>query len=450
MTSPNSQQRRSPHVTTEFFIRTVLFFFLSQLVANVSHAETSERVAEIATYVDAMLRATATNDLSSIYSATSNVINLEKPERGNRAEARRLNIMGLAAFNNHEYSDAASILYEAARMDPGDVEIQANLGMALIDSSRFQEAKEPLLVAININPKRTSTWIPLAHYYFQSEDLSKATAALLLAYEFSSNRPKTLSYFDEKSKSQETVSTIYKAAFQEIYHRNNQAPLITNSAVQGVENTETRAVSKEGNSNSEAKENSFVLFPVVVAGLLAIFFVWPYFWRAAAGTITFGLIGAMLGSTGAVVGALMGFFGGLTWALKRRTERRTNRSSRAAIQKSNTHEDRLERKTRAEQLILSSGDPRAIELLTLARANPSDYNLILSGGAQKGNKTLTSAMEVMSGVIAGNIISDAILKSYFFGNETESDEIESTDIISVGDIAPGSEIDDNSGDDTTF
>lgn len=65
----------------------------------------------------------------------------------------------------------------------------------------------------------------------------------------------------------------------------------------------------------------------------------------------------------------------------------------------------------AEDYIMSSGDPEAIKMLMLARANPANYSQILSGGMNKGNNTLKTALGVMTGVVAGNMISNAIAAS---------------------------------------
>lgn len=65
----------------------------------------------------------------------------------------------------------------------------------------------------------------------------------------------------------------------------------------------------------------------------------------------------------------------------------------------------------AENYIFSSGDPEAIKLLMLARANPRNYSQIISGGVKTGNSTLKTAIGVMAGVAIGDVVSDAILES---------------------------------------
>lgn len=69
------------------------------------------------------------------------------------------------------------------------------------------------------------------------------------------------------------------------------------------------------------------------------------------------------------------------------------------------------KRQQAEDYIMSSGDPEAIKMLMLARANPANYSQILVGGMKKGNGTLKTALGVMTGVAAGNLISNAITAS---------------------------------------
>lgn len=80
-------------------------------------------------------------------------------------------------------------------------------------------------------------------------------------------------------------------------------------------------------------------------------------------------------------------------------------------QKENPEREIQRRRKEAEDYILSSGDPNAIKMLMLARANPANYNQILSGGMNKGSETLKTALGVMAGVTAGNLVANAISAS---------------------------------------
>lgn len=80
-------------------------------------------------------------------------------------------------------------------------------------------------------------------------------------------------------------------------------------------------------------------------------------------------------------------------------------------EKKKANDEILKRRKEAEDYIMSSGDPEAIKMLMLARANPANYSQVLSGGMNKGNDTLKTALGVMTGVIAGNLIANAITAS---------------------------------------
>lgn len=80
-------------------------------------------------------------------------------------------------------------------------------------------------------------------------------------------------------------------------------------------------------------------------------------------------------------------------------------------EKKKANDEILKRRKEAEDYIMSSGDPEAIKMLMLARANPANYSQVLAGGMNKGNDTLKTALGVMTGVVAGNLISTAITAS---------------------------------------
>jgi uncharacterized membrane protein YhaH (DUF805 family) len=90
---------------------------------------------------------------------------------------------------------------------------------------------------------------------------------------------------------------------------------------------------------------------------------------------------------------------------KEAQERQKQRAREAeAIARKKEAQDRIKR---AEEYVLSSGDPRAISLLLLARKMPSNYAQILGGGMKKGNGTLKNALGIMTGVVAGSVVATA-------------------------------------------
>lgn len=94
----------------------------------------------------------------------------------------------------------------------------------------------------------------------------------------------------------------------------------------------------------------------------------------------------------------------------------------------------LRRRKEAEDYIMSSGDPEAIKMLMLARANPANYSQVLSGGMNKGNSTLKTAMGVMAGVVVGNMIATAASASALSSAlEGAQSRIDGLDVGTVGD-----------------
>lgn len=83
-------------------------------------------------------------------------------------------------------------------------------------------------------------------------------------------------------------------------------------------------------------------------------------------------------------------------------------SNKEKEEKKKANEVMLKRRKEAEDYIMNSGDPEAIKMLMLARANPANYSQVLAGGMNKGNDTLKMALAVMTGVAAGNLLSTAI------------------------------------------
>ncbi len=80
-------------------------------------------------------------------------------------------------------------------------------------------------------------------------------------------------------------------------------------------------------------------------------------------------------------------------------------------EKKEAQDEILRRRKEAEDYIMSSGDPEAIKMLMLARANPANYGQILAGGMNRGSDTLKMALGVMTGVAAGNLVASAITAS---------------------------------------
>lgn len=86
-------------------------------------------------------------------------------------------------------------------------------------------------------------------------------------------------------------------------------------------------------------------------------------------------------------------------------------NSGEAKKKQAAEAEALRRRKEAEDYIMTSGDKEAIKMLMLARANPANYNQVLSRGMGSGNETLKTAMGVMAGVAVGNLVANAVTAS---------------------------------------
>ncbi len=163
-----------------------------------------------------MLQSADPRNPEAINVAAARIAEFQKPVRGNRKIARELNTKGLAAFKKGNFVEAVTLLQQSSSEDPGDVEILSNLGLALLKSNRAQDARQVLRGSLAINPRRTSTWVPMADALFEIGDSDSALTSLLLAYEFSENREKTRSFFDGKSSSSERIASLYTQALKKI------------------------------------------------------------------------------------------------------------------------------------------------------------------------------------------------------------------------------------------
>jgi tetratricopeptide (TPR) repeat protein len=161
--------------------------------------------------VDIMLAATAPRSPETIGVAVARIGEMPKPQKGNRKVARELNFKGLEAFRKGDLSSASSLLGRGALEDPSDVEIQSNLGLVLVRERRLPEAKVALTNAITLNSRRTGAWIPMAELFFESGETEKSKGALLLAWEFSENREKTVAYFEKQAVDDGKMRVVYSS-----------------------------------------------------------------------------------------------------------------------------------------------------------------------------------------------------------------------------------------------
>lgn len=180
----------------------------------------STNCSDLESCTDAALFAVSPRDAMALEVAIARIDALEKPTRGNRRAARRSNEQGLQQLEMGNLSEAMELLAKAAIEDPADVEIMSNLGEAAIRGKSVVLAQKALQLATLLNPRRAVTWVANAELMLQKGGASAQLAprALLLAYEYSGNREKTIAYFDGKaiSSDSEDVRRLYDSTSKRI------------------------------------------------------------------------------------------------------------------------------------------------------------------------------------------------------------------------------------------
>ena len=122
-----------------------------------------------------------------------------KPETGDRKAARKLNEQGLMALKSDDFPQALAVLKNASATDPADVEILNNYVYTLIKANRLQDAELEAGRLLTISPGRSSAWANLAEIYAIKNNSEEAVAALVLAFQFSSNKDRTINFLNDRA-----------------------------------------------------------------------------------------------------------------------------------------------------------------------------------------------------------------------------------------------------------
>jgi tetratricopeptide (TPR) repeat protein len=126
------------------------------------------------------------HDIATVKAIAKRIDSFNKPEPGNSVIARKLNAEGLSAFKQDNFTQAAAFFQQARLEDPSDAEIAANLGHARIKEGDFERARQSLLAALLLSPRRVSTWLPIAELAARhDQNTDDSVSALLVAYEWS-------------------------------------------------------------------------------------------------------------------------------------------------------------------------------------------------------------------------------------------------------------------------
>lgn len=124
---------------------------------------------------------------------------LPKAATGDRKTSRKLNEQGLAALKSENFPQAIFALEGATSADPADVEVLNNYVYALIKAGRLQDAESEAGRLLTMSPGRSSAWANLAEVYALKNRKEEAVAALVLAFQFSSNKDRTINFLNERS-----------------------------------------------------------------------------------------------------------------------------------------------------------------------------------------------------------------------------------------------------------
>lgn len=138
----------------------------------------------------AMLGFAKSENLAGAMQAASTIDSLTKPQRGDRATARKLDQDGLAALKASNANDAVQLFAQAHDADPGDEEIISNLAYAYSADEQLAKSEDTAVLALSLNPRRTSVWAPLAVTLAKEGRQDQAVEAMWLAFQFSGDKQK--------------------------------------------------------------------------------------------------------------------------------------------------------------------------------------------------------------------------------------------------------------------
>jgi tetratricopeptide (TPR) repeat protein len=159
------------------------------------------------------LGAAAGEDAGRVFAIAARIDELGKPALGNRAIARKLNTEGLEALKAEDPARAAELFRKGLAENPRDVEIAGNLGFALVKAGKAEDAVGVLTAALALDPRRSSTWTPLAEALALVGRKDEGQAALWVAYQWSGNREKSLAFYSDRVEKEKAA----RPALSELY-----------------------------------------------------------------------------------------------------------------------------------------------------------------------------------------------------------------------------------------
>jgi Tfp pilus assembly protein PilF len=152
--------------------------------------------AEAKPILSAMLKqATSSFQLAEL---KNQLESLPKPQLGDRKTARKMNDQALVLFKAGQFDEASEIFRQALAADLSDVEIKNNYVFSMTKAGKLGPAETLAGELLMNNPGRSSAWANLAEIYSLQGKNEESARALVIAFQFSSNKDKTLNFLREK------------------------------------------------------------------------------------------------------------------------------------------------------------------------------------------------------------------------------------------------------------
>ena len=169
--------------------------------------------------VNAMLGGANPRRPDILQAAAMRLVAFETAETVDKKLSRELNAQALAKYSANDFNGAVALFSQAAQANPQDVEIRANLGLAYARLDNANEAVNALIAALQLDPRRANAWATLAVAMDQAQLPETVQAALLLTYEFSGNKQKTIEFFRSRTTADgvsESLRNAYAVALKTV------------------------------------------------------------------------------------------------------------------------------------------------------------------------------------------------------------------------------------------
>lgn len=155
----------------------------------------------------------AARDTEKLFTAKSGLEGLEKPAKGDRKAARKLNDSAITLMGEKKYTEAIPILEDAHKTDPADIEIMNNLAYAYIEKgvvdNDFSKAKQSLVDTLHLKPERAQAWANLGRTFALEGNEAAASNCYINFFRFAENKEKALNRL--QSGINETIPVLGKA-----------------------------------------------------------------------------------------------------------------------------------------------------------------------------------------------------------------------------------------------